>query len=239
MNETNVGRSGWVALARREWPHWIVLGLLFAVSAYAWDRVPDRIPTHWNFRGEIDGYSGRAGGLLLAPVLAVGMYLLLLALPRFDPARANYASFTGPYAVIRAALTATMAGLHALLVATALGYPVDAGRWIPVGVGALFVVLGNVMGKVRPNYFVGIRTPWTLSSARSWERTHRIGGKLFVIAGILLAFAAILGQPQVLVGVGVFGAVSLVGLVYYSYAVWRSDPDRVPATATRPAHEDR
>ncbi|RLT41276.1 MAG: DUF1648 domain-containing protein [Chloroflexi bacterium] len=145
--------------ARREWPFWILLVAMFAASAVAWDRVTLPIPTHWNIQGEVDGYGGRFEGLLLVPLLATGMYALLLGLPFLDPARANYASFAGPYRVMRAALAVMLAGLHALLVATALGYEVDTGRWILVGVGLLFVVLGNVMGKVRPNYFVGIRTP--------------------------------------------------------------------------------
>lgn len=229
----------WKAAARREWPYWILLVAMFAASALAWDRAKLPIPTHWNIRGEVDGYGGRFEGLLLVPLLATGMYVLLLALPRLDPARANYASFAGPYRVMRAALAIMLAGLHALLVATALGYEVDTGRWVPVGIGLLFVVLGNVMGKVRPNYFVGIRTPWTLSSARSWEKTHRAGGRVFVVGGAALALAALIGIPSVLAGVGAFAAIAVVWLFAYSWWEWRADPDRVPVTGTRPASEDR
>lgn len=242
MTDTNAAsetRSTPAGFARRESPHWLALTAMFAASAWAWGRVTLPIPTHWNIRGEVDGYGGRFEGLLLMPLITTGMYLLLLLLPRIDPGRANYASFTGPYAVIRASLTAMMAGVHGLLVATALGYPVDAGRWIPVGTGALLVVLGNVMGKVRPNFFVGIRTPWTLASARSWEKTHRVGGWLFVVAGVLLAAASLIGRPEVLAAVGVFGAAALVWLLYYSWREWRRDPDRVSVTGTRPASEDR
>jgi len=227
------------AFVRREWPHWLVFAAMFGASAWAWARVTPPIPTHWNFRGEVDGIGGRFEGLLLMPLIALGVYLLLLVLPRIDPARANYASFTGPYALMRAALAAMFGAMHGLLIATALGYPVDAGRWIPVGVGVMLVVMGNIMGKVRPNYFVGIRTPWTLASARSWEKTHRVGGRLFVIAGALLVVAALIQVPALLVALGVFGAVVIVWLFYYSYAVWRTDPDRVPVTGTRPASEDR
>ena len=100
--------------ARREWPFWILLVAMFAASAVAWDRVTLPIPTHWNIQGEVDGYGGRFEGLLLVPLLATGMYALLLGLPFLDPARANYASFAGPYRVMRAALAVMLAGLHAL-----------------------------------------------------------------------------------------------------------------------------
>lgn len=239
MSNETTGTGSSNGLARREWPHWVILGALFAASAVVWNRVPAQMPTHWNIRGEVDGYGGRLEGLLLLPMIALGVYLMLLLLPRLDPGRANYASFAGPYAVIRIAMLALMLSIHALVIATALGYEVNAGRWIPVGVGALFVVLGNVMGKVRPNYFVGIRTPWTLASARSWEKTHRVGGRLFVLAGIALALAAIIGRPEALVAVGVLGASSIAGLFYYSYVVWRDDTERVPVTGTKPEVEER
>ena len=238
MSNETTGAGSNKNLARREWPHWVVLSGLFAASVVVWDRVPERVPMHWNFRGEVDGYGGRLEGLLLLPAIALGLYVMLLVLPRLDPGRANYASFAGPYTVIRFALLALMLGIHALVIATALGYAVNAGRWIPVGVGALFIVLGNVMGKVRPNYFVGIRTPWTLASARSWEKTHRAGGRLFVVAGIALAIAALIGRPEALVAVGVFGAASIAWLFYYSFTVWRDDTAPVPVTGTKPGVEE-
>jgi uncharacterized membrane protein len=227
------------AFVRREWPHGLALTAMFAGSAWAWERVTPPIPTHWNFRGEVDGYGGRFEGLLLVPLIALGLYVLLLVLPRIDPGRANYASFAEPYAVIRFALTATMVAVHLLVLATALGYPVDAGRWIPVGVGVLFLVMGNVMGKVRPNYFVGIRTPWTLASARSWEKTHRVGGRLFVIGGAALIVAALVQQTWLLVAVGAYGVLSIVWMFVYSWREWRADTERVSVTGTRPASEDR
>lgn len=225
------------AVLRSEWPHALALGAMFAASAIAWGRVTPPIPTHWNIYGEVDGTGGRFEGLLLVPLIAVAIYVLLLALPRIDPARANYASFRGPYAVLRGALTATMAAVHLLLLATALGYPVNAGRWVPLIVGLLLIVIGNITGKVRPNYFVGVRTPWTLASARSWEHTHRAGGRLFVLAGLGLVIATAVGQPWLFAAVGIAGAGGLVWLIAYSYFAWRADPDRVPVTRTRPADE--
>lgn len=239
MNEVTPSDSGLGAFVRREWPHWLLLLALFGASAWAWDRVTPPIPTHWNIRGEVDGYGGRVTGLLLVPMIAAGMYGLFLVLPRIDPARANYALFTGPYAVMRFTFALLMAGLHAVLLATALGYPVDAGRWIPAGVGAMFIVLGNVLVKVRPNYFVGVKTPWTLTSAKSWEQTHRAARWVFAGAGAGLVLGALLMQPWFFATVAVLSVGALAWLIYYSYAVWRADPDRVPATGAQPPREDR
>ena len=239
MDEVTRSHSGIAAFVRREWPHWLLIVALFVASAWAWNRVTLPIPTHWNIRGEVDGHGGRFEGLLLVPLIAVGLYALLLVLPRIDPARANYASFTGAYTVIRATFALLTAGLHAVLLATALGYPVDAGRWIPAGVGLMFVVLGSVLGKVRPNYFVGVRTPWTLASAKSWEQTHRAGGRVFVLAGLGMVLAALLMQPWFFAAVGLLSGGALMWLLYYSYAVWRTDPDRVPVTGTLPPREGR
>ena len=237
--KTGIVKAGWSAFARREWPFWAILGAMVIASTIVWNRVTPPIPTHWNIYGEVDGTGGRFEGLMLLPLIALGLYVLLLVLPRIDPARANYASFTGPYTLLRVALALMMAAMHALLLATALGYELNTGRWIPVLVGLLFIVLGNIMGKVRPNYFVGIKTPWTLASARSWEKTHRAGGRLFVAAGIGLAIAALLAQPWLLAAVGVCGGGGLVWLIVYSYTTWRDDPDRVPVTGTRPAGDER
>ena len=223
--------SGWL----NDWPHWLIIGGMFAASAIAWDRVTPPIPIHWGIRGQPDGFGGRFEGLLLIPLIAIGLYVLLLALPRFDPARANYASFSGPYRLMRLVLTALLGIVHALMVASALGASVDVGRWAPFTVGVTFAILGNVLGKVRPNYFVGIRTPWTLASARSWERTHRVGGRVFVAAGIAMAVAGLAAIPPLTVAVFIADGIAILGLVVYSYLAWRADPERVPVTGTTPA----
>ena len=117
--------------------------------------------------------------------------------------------------------------VHGLLLAPVYSVRVDVMRALPVLIGALIVVLGAFMGKVRPNWFIGIRTPWTLSSRRSWQRTHRLGGLLYVAGGFAMVISA-LGSPRgaiaaILLGVLVPSAIAVV----YSWWVWRSDPDRV------------
>jgi len=116
-----------------------------------------------------------------------------------------------------------------------VGVPINQAAAIRLLVGGLLLVLGAVMGKIRPNWFVGIRTPWTLASKQSWVKTHRLGGWVFMLAG--LAFIASLALPTTPAFVVSFGvmAVGLTWIITYSYLVWRRDPVRYPAIGSRPA----
>jgi uncharacterized membrane protein len=214
-----------------------LIALMFVVAAAAWPYAPDRIAVHWNIEGQADRYGGKFEGLLLTPLVALGLYALLAVLPWFDPGRANYRSFAGAYNLIRVAMVVFMAALYGVILAAAFGQPVDVGMIVTLGTGALMVLLGNILGKIRPNWFVGVRTPWTLSSKLSWDKTHRVAGWVFIALGLLLAPVGIIRAGWYLGIVLAFGAVSLVWLVVYSYLVYRSDPNRVSPAGTSPSAE--
>jgi uncharacterized membrane protein len=113
----------------------------------------------------------------------------------------------------------------------ALGYPVAMQRVVPVGIGVLFVVMGNLLPRARPNWFVGIRTPWTLSSDRVWEKTHRLGGHLFVAAGILIVLAALVMEHWAHVVLITVVLLCTAGVFIYSYVEWKREQN--PASAPR------
>jgi uncharacterized membrane protein len=113
--------------------------------------------------------------------------------------------------------------LYGVTVLAALGQPIDVGAAVSLGIGGLFIVLGSVTHRIQPNWFVGIRTPWTLSSDLSWEKTHRVGGWLFLALGPLLALAGLLHSRWYLAIVLWITGVSLIGLVAYSYWTYRQD----------------
>ena len=214
-----------------------ILAAMLAAAAWAWQRVPLRMPVHWNLEGEVDRYGGRVEGVLLVPLIAIGIYALLLVLPRFDPGRDNYPNFRKAYLTIRVALLLFLAALYGGMLATALGHAVPFGLGITPLVGALFVAIGLVLGKVRPNWFVGIRTPWTLSSKRAWTRAHRLGGWLFTLLGLAtLGVSLIDAAAATLVLVAGSLALAVIVLVH-SYLIWRTDPDRVPPAGTSPADD--
>jgi uncharacterized membrane protein len=210
------------------------IAAMFVVAALCWSHASDRIPVHWNWRGEVDRYGGKFEGLLLLPIISLGLYLLLLVLPLFDPGKANYRTFAGAYNLIRLTITLFLSAIYAVGVLVSLGYHVDMNTVIGLAMGLLFIVLGNVMGKIRPNWFVGVRTPWTLSSKLSWTKTHRLAGWLFIVMG-LLAVAWAISQSVWMLGLMI--AVDFacgITMVVYSYLVYRKDPARMSPADTQP-----
>ena len=220
---------------RYELPQLAVLAAMFVAAAVCWPLVPERLPVHWNLAGEVDRYGGKFEGLLVVPLISLGLYGLFLVLPMIDPGRANYAGFWRTYTVIRCLCLGFMAAIFAATLTASLGVPLSMGRVISSALGVLFLVLGNYMGKIRPNWFVGVRTPWTLSSKVAWTKTHRLAGWLFMLAGAMFVLQACWNARWLVIVQIIYGAIALVSLVVYSYWLWRSDPDRTPPAGTSPS----
>ena len=144
-----------------------------------------QVPIHFDAAGHANGWAGALWGLFLLPLLAAGTLGLILLLPRIDPRAEKLRQSPRAQLNIALAVQLLLATVQALIIAIALGQQPDLGRWLLLMMGLLFAVIGNMAGKLRWNYTVGIRTPWTLANERVWDKTHRIGGKLFKAAGIL------------------------------------------------------
>ncbi len=213
------------------------IAAMFAAAAACWSRVPDRMPVHWNLHGEADGFGGKFAGLLLLPIVSLAVYGLLLLVPRFDPGRANYQTFAGAYKAIRFSISLFLSAIYAATVFVALGYRVNINTMVGMALGLLFVVLGNVMGKIRPNWFVGVRTPWTLSSKKSWTKTHRLAGWLFIAMGLLAAAWGLLQSAWMFGLMLAFDGGCVLAIVVYSYLVYRNDPLRTAPANTSPGAE--
>jgi uncharacterized membrane protein len=205
------------------------LVLMLALSAVGWLNTAEDalIPVHWNASGEVDRFGSKWEAFLVTPALLVFITALMVALPAIEPRRLHLQQSRKPYVASFAAVATLMLVVHTGLVAAALGLEIDMARLVPVAVGIMLVVVGNYLGKVRSNFFIGIRTPWTLSSELSWRKTHRLGGKLFVVVGLAIVASSVLPSPGValLVASAVLG-VMVLALVVYSYVLWRGDPDR-------------
>ena len=208
-------RSRWLA------PAVTVAMWIFALAVYA--RLPERLPTHWNAYGEVDGWTDKPLGALMLPLMATGTLLLIRLLRRVDPRSGNIDRFHGEWFLVNNLIILFFALLEVATLGYALGWPVDVGRVVPVGVGLLFVGLGNYLPRIRSNWFMGIRTPWTMDNERVWRATHRVGGRAFVAAGLVMALAALLpaGVRAWVIGAAVAAAV-VVPLVY-SYVAYRRD----------------
>jgi len=211
---------------RSELPMWLLLGAQFLLAAGSWPGSPERVPTHWALDGNVDGYGDRFQGLLLLPLVSLGLYLALLFAPQVDPRKQNYAYFAGSYTLLRFAVLAVMTAMYGMIQLAMRGYPVPLTRVVPLSIGALFLVIGSQMGRLRPNWFVGARTPWTLSSELSWSRTNRLAGWLLIGAGTMLLLAGLLGSALLMVATVASTVVGALGLIAYSYRVWATDPNK-------------
>jgi uncharacterized membrane protein len=212
----------------------LMLAAAFVWAALVWDRIPSEVPNHWNLQGEVDGYGGKFSALLLMPLIATGVYLLMLGLPYIDPGRANYERFATPYSILRVTILGFLAVCHVVMQFIAFGYQVNMNAVMFVSVGVLMLILGNMMGKIRPNWFVGVRTPWTLSSKASWTKTHRLAGRLLMVVGLLSIITAWSTSSFIFWVNGAALLVTVIWSVAYSYVVWRSDPNRIPPAGTLP-----
>lgn len=222
---------------RSEWPHWLLLIGMFLMGAIAWPHTSEPVPVHWGFDSTADRYGGRVEGVLLLPLLTLGVYLFMLLSPRLDPGRANYVLFAGAYALIRFAVLALLVAVYGAAVLSATGNALDMARVMPLLIGTFLVVIGSVMGKLRPTWFVGVRTPWTLSSARAWGKTQRLGGWVFIGAGLLLLLGGLLRLPAITMIALVALIAGSLGLYAYSYAIWRKDRGAVPPAGSQPVEE--
>ena len=208
---------------RSRWFGFVIAALAVALSVWAYPRLPPTVATHWSLNGTPDGYSSRGWALSIIPIVLLLMTGLFNVLPKIDPRHENYAKFLGSYWLIANAVIAFMLVAHALIVAAGLGFSVKIDRLMPLGLGLLFVFLGNYLTRVEPNWFVGIRTPWTLSSDTVWRKTHRTAGWLMVLGGLLVAACALLPHgaflPLFVAAILIMAVIPIV----QSYLLWKRE----------------
>ncbi|WP_027414803.1 SdpI family protein [Aneurinibacillus terranovensis] len=168
----------------------IILGLLISLASYPY--LPERIATHWGWTGTPDSYSSKLFGILIIPVLMIALYAGMRYMPRLDPNRANYEKFGKSYDLIINFILTFLLILHGITLVNGMGFKIDISFAVPFMVGILFIALGNMMPRFKQTYFVGIRTPWTISSEQVWRKTHRLSARVFFAGGVILAASAFL-----------------------------------------------
>lgn len=200
-----------------------MLGVAVLVGASLPGNVP--LPTHWGLNGEPDRFSDKWTALLIPVAMVGGVSLLFHFLPALEPRRDGLARSQGLYLWGWASLLLMGALIQLAVVAVALRWPVHGTSLILGGVGTMFVMIGNQLGKSRSMYLVGFRTPWTLASEDVWIRTHRLAGKMMVGGGLLLVVAAFLPLPSGMIATLVLGVIAATaGIPFvYSYVLWRRE----------------
>lgn len=184
-----------------------------------WGQLPEKMPTHWGFDGQVDGWSGKAFAVFGTPLILLGIHWLMVALVFLDarnrdqPVKAvNLILYIFPI------LSWLSSGM---IYATSMGIELDISTWAVVLIGVLFLVIGNYFPKMKRNYTMGIRVPWTVSNEENWVKTHRFGGKVWVIGGLAMIVSAFL--PSALLPIFLIVFVVLIGVapILYSYLYYR------------------
>ena len=201
-----------------------MIAIALVAGAVLWNRLPDQMASHWNANDEVNGYLPKIWGVLLMPLITLGLFGLLLAVPNLDPLKANIAQFRETFNLFILFMVAFLIYLYGLTLRWSLGYNnfQMSAAMLPV-VGLLFIFIGYLMRKAKRNFFIGIRTPWTLSSDSVWDKTHQLGSVLFMLSGALAILGSFFGSIAAfwLMFVPLMG--STIFLVVYSYVLYRSE----------------
>lgn len=197
----------------------------FAAAAMLYDKLPDALPVHWGLDGNADHYMAKPWGVYIYPIIIAAMLMLKVVLPAISPRAFAIEPFTRTFNILMTALLLFSAYLMAVVYAHALGAAIPVGRAVIAGVGVLFVVIGNFLGKVTKNFFIGIRTPWTLASDEVWFKTHRLGGWLLVLCGFVTVGVAIVGRfyPVAITALGIAIVVPIVYSLILGVRLDRAD----------------
>ena len=197
-----------------------IIILSFSVSIYIYPQMPDMIASHWNSEGDVDGYMSKSWGLFLMPIISIVLLLFFIFLPKTDPLKKNINQFKKYFDGFILIMFLFLFYIHLLTLSWNLNYNFSMTRMLLPALGLLFFYLGFFLEKVKQNWFIGIRTPWTLSNQEVWDKTHKMGGRVFKLSG-LVAIAGMIFQDiafWLFIGVVVTGVICLF---IYSYVIFK------------------
>ena len=174
----------------------LLIGLVpIVVAAYYYKKLPGQIAIHFNLNGDGDNYLTKKYALSLLSIITLGFPILFKFTRSIDPKHANYLKFESTFEFMRFCITILLSYLFLLTILYNLGHFTGINNWGIPATGIFFILFGNALNRIRFNYFIGIRTPWTLSNEEVWRRTHRFSGPVFIIAGLLMMLSVAFKNP--------------------------------------------
>ena len=194
----------------------LIMLLPMVVGLLLWNQLPEQVPSHWNIHGEIDGWSSKAFAVLGMPGMLLAIHWVCVLACTADPKAANYT----PKMLILVLWICPMISLivNSMVYAAALGYQFSVEIIMPLLMGVLFIIVGNMLPKCRQSYTMGIKLPWTLANEENWNKTHRLGGKIWVLGGAIIMATAIFGSFWIMM---IVLAVMVIVPTVYSYCLYR------------------
>jgi uncharacterized membrane protein len=215
-------RKAFMKLRKSEIIALLIILISIATAVYFYPRVPDRIPSHWNYKGEIDQHMTRFWGLFIMPIVLIAMYLLFIILPRIDPLKANILKFRKYFDGFIILILLFMLFIQYFIALSAQGINIKPHIFMPIALGILFFYIGILLQNAKRNWFIGIRNPWTMSSDAVWDKTHQLGGKLFKTVGVISILSILLGKYAfafVIIPI----IISLIYVTIYSYRIYKKE----------------
>lgn len=211
-----------IATLKKEWYVVLLLILPFIASAYLWNDLPDEVPTHFNLQGEADDWGPKWVNAIMIPGIALATYLSLIFIPFIDPKK-RIESRQKPIAAIRIVLSLFFVFMYVFVMAESLGTDINFSIYLQIGIGLLFLALGNYMQSIKQNYFIGVKTPWTLESEEVWKRTHRLTAKVWTVGGLVMMISPLTISNPILYWTIFSIVVSVLVLVpvIYSYVIFQ------------------
>lgn len=204
--------------------NWFIIVLIFSlyiVGYFVYPYLPEKVPSHWNVSGQVDGYSSKNFHIIFFPSVTLVLYLLMSFAPAVDPKPDNYEKFRGVFKAFRLVMVGFFIILYIATTLFALGYPLSIGKIIRFAIGILLIFIGENFGKVKHNYTFGIKTPWTLASEKVWDKTHKVSGPLWIMAGLVWIFTIFLEERlSFAISIGALFLVGFYGFIY-SYILFQ------------------
>ena len=205
---------------KTEWFSLSLILISIISGFYFWQNFPARVASHWGINGQADGYSGPLLAAFMLPLMMLAMYIVFIIVPYLDPKKDQYLAFASIYHKFKDLMISFIFILYFLTGLNGLGYHIDVALYVPVMVGALFIVIGRLLKNVKMNWFMGIRTPWTMSSETVWDKTHELSSRVFIISGLLMAATVLVTAKLKIVLFILAIALIIFALPIYSYILF-------------------
>lgn len=203
----------------------ITLGIIivsFIISIYLYPKMPEKMAGHWNEKGQVDGYIPRFWGLFLMPIVSLAMFLLFILIPKIDPLRENISKFRKYFDLFVLLIISFLFYLYLLTIFWNLGSRFNMVLALIPALGIIFYYCGILIESAKRNWFIGIRTPWTLSNENVWNKTHKIGGKLFKLSGVVAIFGLLFQNYAIFLAL-IPIILSSIYTFFYSYFEYKKE----------------
>lgn len=211
----------------KEIPMFILLLIPFAVIAFLWNDLPEQVPIHWSMGNEADIYADKLPGLFLIPILNFGIYFLFLGVPRIDPRWKDFHLFDKTFYWLRFGIVLFMVIVWSMSILSIYGIDLNIGMLIVLTITTIFFGIGITMPKIKQNPYLGIRLPWTLKDEENWEKSHKFGGKVWIIGSLIIYAISFFIEMPLLLYIFIFLVIMIIIIpMIYSYRLYKNKQQR-------------